>query len=898
MRRLPELLAPAGSLVALQAAVAAGADAVYLSGKRFGARKFAENFDEPALAGAIDYAHLRGVRVYVTVNTLIRESELYDAASYLLRLYEMGADAVLIQDTGLSHLAALALPGLERHASTQMTIHNLPGLLWAERAGFKRAVLAREVSLEEIERMNRERDREDKRLRRERRGEGGQDSRDDILPRPRIGMEVFVHGALCYSYSGQCLLSSAIGGRSGNRGMCAQPCRKPYVLLRGGMDEFGRPAGLAAEPLREQFLLSARDLCTYRRLPEIVRSPVSALKIEGRMKSPEYVATVVSIYRRALDGIAAGRWTPSAEDERNLAIAFNRDFTEGHLLGAKEVMGREMSDNRGLLIGSVASFDSQRGEAAVRLSAAGLAPEKGDGLVFLAPGQEVGLVVQSVQERGGLLRLKTPERIRPGARVYLTGSLALAKKAQQIIASERGAIAIDVTLTWLDGRLVASARLPDGRRVEAAAGFVMEKARSRPTSRQQIEAQMRRTGGTPFAVQRVEMDYAEDLFAPLGALNQLRRDLLEKVEAALLKERRPACEDVERARQAVEAAFFGCLSRAGCSEDGAPRNDPSLPQVSSPPSTTTGPARLAGGLSLAVYADSLEAVRGAVSAGCRRIYFEPALWQKDGKGWPGCGAKAAGLMAAAAEICGPAELFWKWPRIARDEFFPAAIALLETVKVDGVMIENVGGIEALREAGLARPPLSHLRLLGGPGLNIGNHQAVEALPSLEALTLSPELSARQIEGLALARRGGTALELVVQGSLEVMVAEDCIPCLAKGGYDPSLFWGLQDMRRIFPLRLDEENRTRVFNSAETCLLDMMPQIRSAGLDGIAVDARGRTEAYARRMVDAYGKAIRLTAQGGADLAAELERLKEEIRPLALGGITYGHFVKGLKDELS
>ena len=289
-----------------------------------------------------------------------------------------------------------------------------------------------------------------------------------------------MHGALCYSYSGQCLLSSAIGGRSGNRGMCAQPCRKPYVLLRGEKDRYGRPASLAAQPQRERFLISTRDLCVYRHLDRIVRSPVESLKIEGRMKSPEYVAIVTSIYRRALDAIAKGKWSPSPEDERDLALAFNRDFTEGHLLGARDVMGREMSDNRGVLIGSVASFDVQRGEAAVRLSGPSR-PEKGDGLVFLAPGQEMGLVVQKVVQKDGLLRLMTPERVRPGAKVYLTGSTALAKKAQEIIASAKTEIALDLNITWQEGTPLLQARLEDGRAVQVKAAFKMEKAKNQPT---------------------------------------------------------------------------------------------------------------------------------------------------------------------------------------------------------------------------------------------------------------------------------------------------------------------------------------------------------------------------------------------------------------------------------
>ncbi len=880
MKRIPELLAPAGSFQALKAAVAAGADAVYLSGKRFGARKFAENFDETALAAAIDYAHLRGVKVYVTVNTLIREKELHDAADYLLRLYEMGADAVLIQDLGLAHLAACALPGLEKHASTQMTIHNRPGLLWAAMAGFKRAVLAREVSLTEIEDlkedMKREKIRDAKRKRerreeeeREKDAECRAESKEDLLH--SIGQEVFVHGALCYSYSGQCLLSSAIGGRSGNRGMCAQPCRKPYVLLKGEKDEFGRPRVLSAQPLAERFLISTRDLCVYRHLDRIVGSPVTSLKIEGRMKSPEYVAIVVSIYRRALDAISRGHWSPCTEDERDLALAFNRDFTEGHLLGARDVMGRDMSDNRGLFIGSVSSYDTERGEAAVRLSGK-LSAEKGDGLVFLASGQEVGLVVQSAQQKDGLLRLKTPERIRPGAKVFLTGSSALSKKAEQIMATERKATKIDIFLTWQEGRPKAEARLKGGQRVQVMGSTIMEKARSQPTARQQIESQMRRTGGTPFVVDRVEMDYSEDLFAPLGALNQLRRDLLEKVELTILEESRPRQEAVNKARLAVEETLSSIRSR---------------------PSANVGSR--ASCLSLAVYADSLETVQGAISAGCRRIYFEPAIWQKSREGRAAWIEKAAEMMAAAREICGQAELFWKWPKIAGSKFFPAAISRLNGMKIDGVMVENLGGLQALQEAGSAHQPL---RLAGASGLNICNHLAAAALfPQVERLTLSAELSARQIQELA-SWKAGPALELVVQGNLEVMVAEDCIPGRVKGGYDPGLFWGLQDMRRVFPLRQDEENRTHIYNSAETCLLDLMPQVFAAGLEGVAVDARGKTELYARRMAESYEKAIQLTAKGGTGLAEELEQLKEEIRPLTLGGITYGHFVKGLKDELS
>jgi len=852
-RRLPELLAPAGSEQALKAAVAAGADAVYLGGRRFGARKFASNFDLPDLARAVDYAHLQGVRVFVTVNTLVREDEIPGLADYLIRLYEMGADALLLQDLGAAFLAKSIVPELERHASTQMTIHNGEGARWAGRAGFSRVVLAREVGLEQIKPMVR----------------GGTGN---------VGLEVFVHGALCYSYSGQCLLSSAIGGRSGNRGMCAQPCRKPYVLLSGQKDRYGRPTGLSARPMPEKFLLSTRDLCVYRHLKEIVRSGVVSLKIEGRMKSPEYVAIVTSIYRRALDGIARGDWSPSREDEMALALAFNRSFTKGHLLGERDVMGREMSDNRGVLVGSVSSYDSRKSEAAVRLSGS-LAPEKGDGLVFQSPGQEVGLVVQRTEVKDGLLRMKVKERVRPGARVYLTGSTALSRKAAQIIDSAPAGIPLDLYLSWQENRPLLQALLPDGKKVAVLASFLMEKAKNQPLTRQQVESQLRRTGGTAFAIRKIEMDYSGDLFAPLGALNQLRRQLLEKVEEALLAGRRPEKEKVEVAR----ALWQEMLSLMPGPSGGA---------SSSPPTRKTAAASF-----LSVYAASLEEVKGAVAGGCDRVYLEPSL----GRRIKDDGAREDGftkILSEARAICGSKQLLWKWPRICRSEFFSLAGRVLAGAEVDGVMVENVGALQAALECRPAVP------IYGGMGLNVCNHLTVQALsPPLSLITLSPELSARQLAAVVSASRflpQASSLELVVQGSLEVMVAEDCIPCLAgphAATDDSGQFWGLQDMRRVFPLRLDDDSRTHIFNSVETCLLDQMPRIAAMGLDGVALDGRGRGEAYAREMTEIYRRAIELTERGGERLEQDLQELKEKVVPLALGGITYGHFVKGLRDEI-
>ena len=847
MRKLPELLAPAGSPDALKAAVAAGADAVYLSGRRFGARKFAQNFDESELEKAIEYAHLHRVKVYVTVNTLIRDGELPDAARYLVKLYEMGADAVLVQDIGLAALARELVPDLNIHASTQMTIHNSQGAAWAAKLGMKRVVLAREVSLDEIKKMAHE---------------------------AKVGLEVFIHGALCYCYSGQCLLSSAIGGRSGNRGMCAQPCRKPYVLLRGDVDAYGRPTNLSAADVKERFLLSTRDLSAYSSLDKIVKSSVESLKIEGRMKSPEYVAIVTDIYRKALDRIAEGTWSPSKQDMMDLALAFNRDFTEGYLLGSKDLMGRTMSDNRGLLIGTTVSYDAQHGEASMRLLTS-LVPEQGDGLVFMAPGQELGTVVHKPILRDGLLKLKTPERVRPGAKVYLTSSNAISRRAKDIITrpamqspttqSSAMQIPIDLSITWDDGRPVVYVDGPEGiGHIEFRADFRMEQALKRPLTSEQIEAQLRKTGGTPFLIRKIEMKYPGGLFAPLSALNMLRRDILAKVETALLSFRRPSYEKAEAARKRLEGMELVPARR---------------------PSSIVP--------SLAAYTDSLDAVKSAAESGCRRIYFEPHL----GRGYSNkeYADGVLDLLKEAKDLCVNARLIWKWPRVTKDSYLKIAVPILSRssadVVIDGIMVEGVGAAEAVLSV-VPQKPVS-----GSMSLNIWNHLTVWQLSQFKRLTLSPELSLEQLSELVAGARlrNVPELELIVQGNLEVMVTEDCLLCLARG---EAQFWGLQDFKRVFPLRIDDESRTHIFNSVETCLIDYMPKIFEIGLDGIAVDARGRTERYTKEMAELYIRAIELTEKGGASLGNDLESLKEEARRRSLGGITSGHFLKGLKEELS
>ncbi|NMA57295.1 peptidase U32 family protein, partial [Clostridium cochlearium] len=284
-----ELLAPAGSIDSLYAAVQSGADAVYLGGSKFSARAYASNFNEEIMRKAVDYCHIYGVKVYVTVNILLKEKELKEALEYIRYLYNIGVDALIIQDTGLFYLIKKYFPDFEIHASTQMTIHNIQGAKLLQEVGFERIVLARELSIEEIR---------------------------NISNNLKVETEVFVHGALCICYSGQCLMSSLIGGRSGNRGRCAQPCRLPYTIVNNKNNE-----------KKSGYLLSPKDVCTIENVEDFILSGAHSFKIEGRMKRPEYVAGVVKSYREVIDSFYNGniKEIDYKLKTKNLLKLFNRE---------------------------------------------------------------------------------------------------------------------------------------------------------------------------------------------------------------------------------------------------------------------------------------------------------------------------------------------------------------------------------------------------------------------------------------------------------------------------------------------------------------------------------------------------------------------------------------------
>ena len=340
-----ELLAPVGSFEALKAAVQNGANAVYLGGKDFGARASANNFDRDELKEAVKYAHIRGVQVFVTTNTLRKENEIEDFLEYAKFLYDIDVDAIILQDIGMARLIKRELPDFELHASTQMVAHSLEDVKYLESVGFDRVVLAREVTVEEIK---------------------------YICDNCKADIEVFVHGALCVCYSGQCLMSSMIGNRSGNRGRCAQPCRQRYELIDVYTGEVVNSNG--------DYLLSPRDLNAIEEIDKVIDAGVHSLKIEGRMKRPEYVATVIDGYRKTIDEyLATNKLNVSDETINDLYTIFNRKFTKGLLLGdvGKDMMNSQLPNNQGLYVGTVVDYNKKAKRLKIKLANT---LKKGDGI--------------------------------------------------------------------------------------------------------------------------------------------------------------------------------------------------------------------------------------------------------------------------------------------------------------------------------------------------------------------------------------------------------------------------------------------------------------------------------------------------------------------------------------
>lgn len=526
--RKPELLAPAGNRAAFEAALAAGADAIYLGAGSFNARRNADNFAIDDLRAACHDAHLRGARVYLTANTLVFPGEMDDALAMVASAAEAGVDAAIVQDVGLMSVLRRELPELELHASTQLNVRGKRGIELATRLGCSRVTLARELSIEQIARL----------------AELG------------VDLEVFVHGALCICQSGQCLLSSLIGGRSANRGLCAQPCRLPYRLV----DADGRK--LADEG---QYLLSPRDLCGIEMIDRLIEADVASLKIEGRMKSPEYVSTVTAIYREAIDraweDVASYEVEPGAKD--TLAEAFNRGFTQGYLAGERgnDMMGYRRPNNRGVAVGRVTGYSAGKVKLAASTEIA-----VGDLLEFWTSKGRVTYTVESSDTlKGETKYLGVREPVSVGDRVFRVRSAKLAADAQG--RTETGMkIPVSIDVRMRKGAPLEITVHDSAGHEARALGPVVEEARTKAVTREDVIDHVGRLGATPFSCASWDIMLDEGVGIGFSALHKTRTAALEAFEETLLEARtKPALRvgsvDITRVPDHSDMAPFATIIR-------------------------------------------------------------------------------------------------------------------------------------------------------------------------------------------------------------------------------------------------------------------------------------------------------------------------------------------------
>lgn len=881
-----ELLAPAGDYDSLRAAAENGADAVYLGGKLFNARQLAGNFDLQQMNEALAYAHVRGVNIYLTMNTLISDEEMYEAVDYAKEAWLSGIDGIIVQDMGFASVLHRAVPRLPLHASTQMTIHNLEGAKMLESLGFKRVVLARELSLEEIK---------------------------NIVSGTSLEIEVFIHGALCISYSGQCLMSSIIGGRSGNRGKCAQPCRLPYKLIDDDKDFTGEKGNNTG------YLLSPKDLCTLGELDNIIASGVKSLKIEGRMKSPEYVATVVRIYRKHLDLITgkvemgicdnthesmtllrfpslskmnnhgslsymneASPGSPGfSQDMRELEQVFNRGgFTRGYIGGkpGRELMCFEKPKNWGTYLGEILSYDGASEIARVKLEGD---ISIGDGIeVWNGEGESPGTIVTLIRIGGNdVKKVQGPETVEignikgkmfRGCKVYKTTDKKLMSEARgSFEGRQHKTIELKAFAGLKEGRpLVFKVYDDEGNEAEAESTLLPEKALTKPITYERLSGQLKKTGATVFEISELKADMDEGLSMPVSEINDVRRRALEKLEHDRVY-RRQGIRDRNEVENSIRKAVLD-----NCHEDGS---NPLAYEKAFPLNNSNIQEgfqnKLSGNVKpkIALYFYKSELNNEFAFIGADRIYipFKAFLRQ-------GC--------LDFIKVCksNGTEAFIWLPTILRGNYiklFKDKLHELENTEIDGVLTGNLGVVQILRQNS------NRLRLMGDYSLNIFNAWSVCEYISMgfEGLTLSPELTLNQMLGI-LPVTGGKK-ESIVYGRLPLMNSEYCPVGCIKGSCKKGDYY-LRDRLGIdFPVICDNiDCRSMILNSNILFVPDAVKKLCLAGASILRLFVWNESPEIMKELIGLHRE---LASEGNiVKYAGIVERIKA-------GGFTKGHFYRGV-----
>jgi len=839
-----ELLAPAGSFEAFKAAVENGADAVYLGGKNFSARASAANFDLEELQKAVRYAHERQVKVYVTANILIADQEFQELMDYVHALYEIEVDAVILQDVGAAELIHTILPELETHASTQMTVNTSWGVRHLESLGFSRVVLARETSAKEMK---------------------------EIAGKTLLDIEVFVHGAICIGYSGQCLMSSFIGGRSGNRGTCAQPCRMTYQLVNNDKQNLLEQKNVG------EHLLSPRDLNLAEELAELKRIGIYSLKVEGRMKRPEYVATVIRLYRQAIDRIGDqqdGREvTPLLTPGEHLELlqVFNREFTTGYLrenLGA-ELMSYSRPNNRGTRLGRVSRLE--HGSLSIKLESK---LHAGDGIEFWTGRGREGITVGQIWKEGkqateGLpgetVQIEFSGIAQSGDRVFKTNDALLMEKARQSFQEGREQRKSPLTMR-LSGHLgyKLCLEVSDARRtIRVYSAGAAQKALKRPLTWDYAFQQLGRLGTTPFWLDKLELETDEDIMLPVSDINEMRRLAVEE----LLKSE--PCQKVNR--QTYKQRIQQWKQRQ--EDDRTTLNKNTVPQVS-------------------VAVSDMLTMEAALKAGAKRVLIGGEHWRSR----PAFSLEEIHTSIMTCRRQG-IDCTWRLPRVQNQAQSKQLLLDLKKAvewgEIPKVMVSNLGELEILKSINPDWP------FEVDYSLNIFNEASLAYFyrQGAEKITLSPELHHEQLANLAK----WPGAEVIVFGDLEMMVSEYCPVGSTLGGKkgehcsracvkEPHF---LRDrMRYDFPVETDRECRMHLFNVKILNLYEELAQIRRMGLSNIRLQLTRQTPGQVRRIVRLFNEAWDGLKVGKKGMSASNDGMSE-LTALFPEGFTKGHFFRGV-----
>lgn len=751
MNKKVELLSPAGDFKCLVAAVQNGADAVYFGADKFNARINGINFSKEELKKAIEYAKLRNVKTYLTLNTLIKNNEFNEAVKLVEYAYECGIDAIIVQDLGLAKFIINNYPDLEVHASTQMTSHNIAGVEKLKDLGFKRIVLSRELSLNEIK---------------------------NIYNETKMELEIFVHGALCISYSGQCLMSSIIGQRSGNRGKCAGTCRLPYELMDKQNNKL----------IDKGYLLSSKDVCTLDILPELLETGVASLKIEGRMKTPEYVGTVTSIYRKYVDLILSKeKYVVDKNDKEALLQVFNRGgFSTGYLKGklGKDMMYTKKPSHMGIKLGKVISYNPNKGYIKVKLEED---IDLGDSIKINESSCKSSELMKNnnnikTAKAGETVTIgRIKGKINIGDIAYKTVSVALENKIKQISAKENKKRKVFCKVDIETGQKVKLGMLDlQTKIVSHATGNIVERGIKQVAEEERIKEQIKKMGGTIFELDGMAINLSKDAYISIKEINELRRQALQELEQMLLK---------KIYREKREITLENKI-------------------VTKLKNENTNISVL-----LNIIKDNCNYKN---LKGIDKIYLpiSEIILTKN--------------LSKVEEITNAVDTYIYMPNIIRDEhkkiIYTKIDEIVKQYKIKGFVVSNLSQIQELKKY--------NLELIGNYTLNVFNNKTAKELEKLHisTVTISPELNAEEIKNIET----NLNKELIVYGRLPLMTSEyctigsfkNCKGMCTKGKYI------LKDrMKFEFPIYTNRINcNTTIYNSKITSIMWKQLNLNSIRID--------------------------------------------------------------------